>query len=323
MLCQPANLPANLPMQQILTAHPPFNFDSTVRSHGWYQLAPIQYDAEQKVLHKPEQLDNGKVILLEVREHSEGIIAASPTQLTPAEHAEVVQKLRWMFLLDSDLSDFYALADHEPRLAHCRSKAYGRLLRSTTLFEDVVRVMMTTNIQWSGTKRLVGKLVEHFGTPLSQATTATTVERAFPIPSAIAASDEVTLRGLGLGYRAPYLLKLARGIASNEIDLEVFRDAQMATDPLRKELLKLPGIGPYAAATLLGILGRYDYIGVDSEAVSSVSRYFYGGQAVGEKEVYAIFGKWGKYKALAYWFWDCSGMQRSPIEQYDAKKSDS
>ncbi len=39
---------------------------------------------------------------------------------------------------------------------------------------------------------------------------------------------------------------------------------------VRRDLLALPGIGPYAAAALLGLLGRCDYIGVDTEATSGL-----------------------------------------------------
>ena len=89
--------------------------------------------------------------------------------------------------------------------------------------------------------------------------------------------------------------------------VETLKDLARPTEDVRRDLLVLPGIGPYAAATLLAILGRYDFIGVDTEAVSSVSKGFYNGQPVGEKEVNAVFAKWGQYKALAYWFWDFSG----------------
>ena len=80
-----------------------------------------------------------------------------------------------------------------------------------------------------------------------------------------------------------------------------------------------PLSGAQAAATLLGFLGRYDYIGVDTEAISAVSKAFYGGSPIGEKEVQAVFAKWGKYKALACWFWDFSGQQQSPMDAWEAK----
>ena len=54
------------------------------------------------------------------------------------------------------------------------------------------------------------------------------------------------------------------------------------------------------------VLGRYDYIGVDSWARKLVSKHFYGGQPVGEKEIQAAFDRFGRWRALAYWSyrWD-------------------
>ncbi len=315
-------------MELVLTAKQPFLFTSTVRSHGWYQLAPLDWDDEQQILRTVEQLSTGTVLLIEVRQHKSGIKVTSEGRLAKREKDELAQRLTWMFALETDLSEFYDHADGEPRLAHCRKTAQGRFLRSTTLFEDVVRVMMTTNIQWSGTKRLVAKLVDHFGNPISDLQSSPsqfpdlTPVKAFPSAAALAASDEATLRGLGLGYRSPYLLKLAQGVVNGAIDLKAFKTEATPTDALRKDLIKLPGIGPYAAATLLSLLGRYDYLTVDSEAVSVVSKRFYAGQPVGEKEVYAVFGKWGKFKQLAYWFWDYEGMGQTPMDDWEARKKD-
>jgi 3-methyladenine DNA glycosylase/8-oxoguanine DNA glycosylase len=218
-----------------------------------------------------------------------------------------------MFSLEADFDEFYALADAEPRLAHCRTHAHGRLLRSPTLFEDVVKVMATTNIQWGGTKRLVRQVVDVFGAALAEDETV----RAFPRIEPIAASDEATLRGLSWGYRSPYLLKLARGLLDGSYDLDALRDPDLPTPDVRIALLNLPGIGPYAAATLLGILGRYDHIGVDTEAVGIVSKHFYHGEPVGAKEIDAVFAHWGKFKSLAYWFWDYAGMQQAPMEAWE------
>jgi hypothetical protein len=60
---------------------------------------------------------------------------------------------------------------------------------------------------------------------------------------------------------------------------------------------------------------------VDTEAISAVSKAFYGGSPIGEKEVQAVFAKWGKYKALACWFWDFSGQQQSPMDAWESKAS--
>lgn len=300
-----------------LPARPPFQFQSVIRSHGWYQLAPFEWDDAGGVFRTVERLESGRVVRLAITDQPEGVTVAARPKLNRREAKEAAAKVRWMFGLDADFDEFYALADAEPRLAHCREKAYGRLLRSSSLFDDVVKVMMTTNIQWGGTRRLVAALVDHFGESLPD----DGARRAFPAAGRIARSRESALRKLGLGYRAPYLLKLARGVASGRYDLEALKDETRPTEEVRRDLLALPGIGPYAAATLLGILGRYDHIGVDTEAVSAVSKGFYGGKPVGEKEVNAAFARWGRYKALAYWFWDFSGQQQSPMETWEAKQA--
>jgi 3-methyladenine DNA glycosylase/8-oxoguanine DNA glycosylase len=107
-----------------------------------------------------------------------------------------------------------------------------------------------------------------------------------------------------VGYRAPAIHELAVRVASGELDLEAFKTSQLPTLELRKELLKLRGIGPYAAANLLMILGRPDFIPIDTYALKMVSHEWHRGRPITPKEVEKAFVKWGEYKGLAFWFWD-------------------
>ena len=66
----------------------------------------------------------------------------------------------------------------------------------------------------------------------------------------------------------------------------------------------IKGVGPYAAANLLMILGRSDFIPVDSWAMKMVSHEWYDGEPVTPKQVEEHFEAWGEFKGLAYWFWD-------------------
>ncbi|MCJ7735952.1 MAG: hypothetical protein MUQ10_01385, partial [Anaerolineae bacterium] len=68
-------------------------------------------------------------------------------------------------------------------------------------------------------------------------------------------------------------------------------------------LLAIKGVGAYAAASLLMMLGRYDFVPVDSWAKAVVSREWHAGAPVGKAEVEAAFETWGKWQGLAYWFW--------------------
>ena len=70
--------------------------------------------------------------------------------------------------------------------------------------------------------------------------------------------------------------------------------------------MKIKGVGEYAAANLLMILGHYDFIPVDSWAIKMVSQEWHDGAPVRPTEVEAAFERWGEWKGLAYWFWDWS-----------------
>ncbi|MGZ9165184.1 MAG: hypothetical protein ACXW4U_08415, partial [Anaerolineales bacterium] len=160
------------------------------------------------------------------------------------------------------------------------------------------------------TKNMTLKLVNEFGIALSGVAPGRHVDearnaKAFPTPEAIAASAPEFIREkIRVGYRAPAIHELAFRVASGEFDLESLKTSSLPTLELRKELLTINGVGPYAAANLLMILGRHDFIPIDSYALKMVSHEWYGGEPVSAKEIEKRFEKWGEFKGLAFWFWD-------------------
>ena len=107
-----------------------------------------------------------------------------------------------------------------------------------------------------------------------------------------------------VGYRAPAIHELGKRVASGELDIEAFKTSTLPTLELRKELLKIRGVGPYAAANLLMILGRPDFIPIDTYALKMVSLEWHRGRKVTPKHVEKAFKHWGEFKGLAFWFWD-------------------
>lgn len=293
-------------MNLTLPARPPFSLPSVVRSHGWVQMAPYTADETSGGFDYIDHLPTGKVVRYRVRPDPGGVSVVLDGVLTPAEQDEVKARLAWMLGLDQDFSEFYALAEQEPKLQGAAARAQGRILRSPTLFEDVVKTILTTNTLWAATLRMDRNLVTQFGAPLLGDLT----QYAFPTPDRLAGTDEATLRTqTRLGYRAPYVLELAQKVADGSLELEVLKDSGLGTVELRKRLLAIKGIGDYAAANLLMLLGHYDYLPVDSWALKVVSYEWHAGQPVGRKEVEAAFEKWGAFKGLAYWLWDWSYLQ--------------
>jgi 3-methyladenine DNA glycosylase/8-oxoguanine DNA glycosylase len=249
------------------------------------------------------QLASGRVVDMRIREAPGGVSVETDGDLSQAEGEELARQAAWMLGLDQDFSTFYALARGEPKLLHAEGRAQGRILRSPTLFEDTIKTILTTNTSWAGTIRMVRALVSHFGDPLP----ADPALHAFPTPQRLAAGDAETLRAAaGLGYRAPYVLELARAVreASGSLDLEGFKTSDLPTLELRRHLLAIKGVGAYAAANLLMLLGRYDFIPVDSWALKLISHEWYAGQPALPAQVEPAFERWGEWKGLAFWLWD-------------------
>ena len=283
-----------------LTARQPFNFNSVVNSHGWIQLAPFRYDEDRGTLFYTDSLANGRVVEYRVMEAPQGIRVRIPGRLGKAERIEVADKITWMFGLDMDFAAFYKAARGESKLRQARRLAHGRVLRSPTFFEDVLKTILTTNTLWGATKRMNLNLIDTFGIVSDGS-----AFRAFPAPERVAASSEAVLRAkVRVGYRAPAIHELARDVASGKLDIEAFKTSSLPTLELRKELLKIRGVGPYAAANLLMILGRADFIPIDTYALKMVSHEWHRGRPVTSKQVEKAFRKWGEYKGLAFWFWD-------------------
>ena len=290
-------------MKLILPARLPFSLASVIHSHGWIRLDPFREEESTGGLAYIAQLDSGQVTELHIQEVPGGVSVTFDGDLSDEECAEIERSVTWMLGLDQDFSAFYQLARHELRLASAEQRAQGRILRSPTLFEDVIKTVLTTNTLWGATIRMNNNLVAQFGSPLL----ADPPRRAFPSPARLAETNEETLRTqTRLGYRAPYILELARELSSGELDLEALKTAGLPTPDLRKRLLAIKGIGDYAAANLLMLLGHYDFVPVDSWALKMVSQEWYGGESVGRAEVEAAFEPWGAYKGLAYWLWDWS-----------------
>jgi N-glycosylase/DNA lyase len=204
-----------------------------------------------------------------------------------------------MLRLDADLSGFYAEAARDPELAWAAAGA-GRMLRSQTVFEDVVKTICTTNCAWSGTVRMTTALVEQLG---DRATGSE--RRAFPTPAAMAEADEAFYRDVArAGYRGAYLRRLATDVAEGRLDLEELADAtpeELPDEEVERRLLELPGVGPYAAAHVMMLLGRHSRLVLDSWTRPTFAKLNGGGAPVADAEIVRRFERYGPWAGLAFW----------------------
>jgi len=283
----------------------PYTFAVSVCDHGWPALAPNQWLADQQALQRVEQLATGQVVLLQLTGADRNdtiricIAVQADGALTTAEAEEVLSKVRWMLKLDEDFASFYALVASHPHIGRVVAQGRGRLLRSPTLWEDVVKTIATTNVTWGNTKGMIGRLVEQLGAPFP----LNPVLRTFPTPAQVAAADPALFASvIRMGYRNAYVQTLAQEIVAGVRDLEALKTAQLSAVEAKKAVKSIKGIGDYAAHTLMMLLGHYSELPIDSELRSHVTRRYFAGEARSDKEMAAIYDSWGDWKYLAYWF---------------------
>ena len=263
---------------------PDFNFAATVVSHGWYRLAPFEWSG--KVLRRREIL-SGKPVSLTIT-HRAGALELLGVSDSPELRAKVTR----IFQLQVPTAEFHAMARNSEPHKWVIEARFGRLLCGSTLFEDAIKIIATTNTTWRQTVRMIELLVAKCGRG-----------GAFPEPRDIArfTVDELQ-QDCRLGYRAASMHRLASGIVSGEIDLATISDPSQSTKELFASYRTLPGIGPYGSAHLLAMDGRHDFIAVDSEFRRFVrERYHKGSKRVSDATMLRRYAKWGRWKYLAYW----------------------
>jgi N-glycosylase/DNA lyase len=267
-------------------------------SHGLTSLPPFSLDEDARTLEVTVTLD-GAVRTLRVRAGARrhGIIEPVGRPLSARHGQAALSVVRKMLRLDEDLSRFYERAAHDEDLAWATAGA-GRLLRSPTVFEDVVKTICTTNCSWGATVRMVGALVGELGAAGPDG------RRAFPTVAAMAEADEEWYRGVArAGYRGTYLRSLAAAVAGGELDLEELAEADPADlpdDEVAARLLALPGVGPYAAAHVMLLLGRYSRLVLDSWTRPKYARLL-GRRSVADAAIARRFRRYGEFAGLAFW----------------------
>jgi 3-methyladenine DNA glycosylase/8-oxoguanine DNA glycosylase len=275
----------------------PVDLWRTLASHGVADLLPHVLDEDQRTLETTLPLPRGRARTIRIRAGRPGFAAVEATRgrVGAGDGALLAETARHMLRLDEDLSGFYDAAAGDPELAWVAAGA-GRMLRSPTVFEDVVKTICTTNCAWSATVRMVSALVSELGIEAPDG------RRTFPAPEAMAEADESYYRDVvRAGYRGPYLGSLAADVAEGSVDLEALNDPELPDDEAAARLLALPGCGPYAVAHMMMLLGRYSRLILDSWTRPKYARL--NGRKASDKTIERRFRRYRRYAGLAFWLY--------------------
>jgi N-glycosylase/DNA lyase len=266
-----------------------WTLDGVARSHGWSGLPPSAYDSGRRRFHRTLSLPDAGPLTVTV--DARGQVSWGRVVGTPADRAEIRRQLRRMLCVDDDVAGLHAACARMPALQWVPASGAGRLLRSPTVWEDLARMLATTNCSWALTRAMTTKLVDTLGD------VGPAGERAFPTRAAVSRAGVTHLRDvIRAGYRAESFVALAE----TDLDVESWLGSELSDDQLLAAITSLRGFGPYSAEGLLGILGRPRGFAIDAWVRAKLPRVV-GRASMTDKQIRARYAKLGAYAGWGLW----------------------
>lgn len=277
-------------------------------SYGYFLLWPNFWDPGTRTLSRVLDVGGGPVgIVIAQREGAGSSLRLTLSRAVSAsERGELKRQVSRMLRLDEEADTIGEFHRVDPRW---KRAGYGRLFRSPTFFEDVIKTVTSCNIQWPGTiemnRRLCQVVGERLVLPASHKGGAPLELHSFPSAAKMARTRPATLRArCRVGYRDARLVELARLFRSGKVDPAWFEDPATPEAEIHEALLELPGVGPYAAANILQLLGRYGRLPLDTESVRHGKTVlgFTGTSSQIMKRVHEHYAPFGEHAFRSYWF---------------------
>ncbi|MEP6742941.1 MAG: hypothetical protein ABJB61_10625 [bacterium] len=273
-----------------------FSFKRTVISHGWCELLPFEIDRDKWILRRVLDLKDEQPVTIAITATSRQMRLKTSRRLSQRATKKVIAEVRHMLRLDDDMAGFYSLMTLENEFAWVASQGAGRMLRSPTVFEDLVKMICTTNCSWALTEKMVTGLVQNLGRQAGDG------RRTFPTPEAMALMPlKFYVNEVRAGYRSAYLKELADRVASRNLDVEQWLHSPLATPELIKEMRGVKGVGPYAAENLLKLLGRYDGLALDSWTRAKFFTVRNKGRKATDKKIARYYSRFNEWRGLVLW----------------------
>ena len=267
-----------------------FNFKDTIFSHGWVFLEPYYWDNKSESLGLILKLKNSKLSKIHVSFKNKVItikVGVAGGSLDAGDKDKIKKTVRHIFRLDEDLNRFYAICNKDPELEFVCKNQCGRLLRSPSLYEDMVKTICTTNCSWSNTVSMVSNLCK-------------LEAGCFPAPETIVKTGAIKLKEFcRLGYRAEPIYELSKAVFEKEFDPDSLLK-EKNIEETRKRLMAFNGIGKYSTNHILMLAGHYSDIPIDSEVTGYIEETYFSGRKVSEKEIIDLFEKYREWKYLVF-----------------------
>lgn len=285
-----------------------------VCSYGYFLLAPNEWDPIERSHSTVLRLPGGVtrcVVTQPAGAVGSDLRLDADRRLGREERPVITGLVSRMLRLDEPADAVAAFHRADPRWA---PTGRGRLFRSPTLFEDVVKTVTSCNVAWPSTIKMNEKLCAAIG------------DGAFPSAGELARTRPATLRArCGVGYRDARLVELAKRFSSGDVDILRLEDPETPDDEVFELLKELPGVGPYAAGNIMQLLGRYSRLAIDTETERH-ARDHLGFRETGRElkaRIESHYARFGDQKFRSYWFelWEAYEGRRGPAWSWTRRET--
>jgi 3-methyladenine DNA glycosylase/8-oxoguanine DNA glycosylase len=273
-----------------------FDLRTALFGHGFVDLAPNRWLEDQKGLCTI-LVDGRRAADVWVQKRGARLsvsIVSSTTLGAPAK-GRMRDAISRMLRLGEDLAGFHALCRSHGELSWVERRHAGALMKCPTPFEDLAKVLLTTNTSWANTRAMVGRLASNLGAR------APSGGHAFPSAVAVGGCSEAYLKEvIRVGYRAKPLLLLAHRFAATSTRRR-FEEACGDEQMLRDHVLGMPGFGPYAAGQIARLYGHYRDFALDSWCVATLKKRGFRASSCTERALARRYRAFGEFRGLAFW----------------------
>lgn len=274
----------------ILSVPEGFRLGRAVCSYGYFLLAPNHWDPGTRSFSTVLTLAGGPLgVRLTQAKVGGRVSVRGHREVDAEERAEAKRQLGRMLRLEEDLRGWWKLNKD------ARRRGFGRLFRSATLWEDIVKTITGCNTTWGSTIRMNRLMTEEVG------------GGAFPTAEAVVSFGARRLKTrCKVGYRAERIVGVARGVLDGSVNEAWYEDASREEGEVIDKLRRINGIGPYAAANIAQLLGFYDRLPIDSETYRHFCLVKGMERPANVKSldplIEAHYEPMRPYRFLAYWF---------------------
>lgn len=242
------------------------------------------------------ELPQGPPVTITITATKRRLLIETSRRISQPAVQRVISDVRHMLRLDENMKPFYQAVSTVPDFEWIALSGAGRMLRSPTVFEDLVKMICTTNCSWALTVKMVTGLVQNLGQEANDG------RRTFPTPEAMSLMPlKFYVNEVRAGYRAEYLKELADRVAAGDLDPESWLTSSLSTVDLIKAMRSVKGVGPYAAENLLKLIGRYDGLALDSWTRAKFYQVRNNGRKSNDKKIARYYAGFKEFQGLALW----------------------